>query len=107
MIHLYTQSCVQTLIFAQKAEMKRHGGALKHHGDTSSRLYNKTYYYTGLSLYTPLTITYIIYIINGHVSWLQIRLFSYRSDVNNFIINTVSLITQSISMDPKDSVIMR
>ena len=56
---------------------------------------------------TPLTITYIIYIINGHVSWLQIRLFSYRSDVNNFIINTVSLITQSISMDPKDSVIMR
>ena len=56
---------------------------------------------------TPLTITYIIYIINGHVSWLQIRLFSYRSDVNNFIINTVSLITQCISMDPKDSVIMR
>ena len=50
---------------------------------------------------------YIIYIINGHVSWLQIRLFSYRSDVNNFIINTVSLITQSISMDPKDSVIMK
>ena len=83
-------------------------GALKYYEDFSSRLYNKTYYYTGLPLYN--TSHYNIYNIYYKRSCLlapnQVIFLSF-SDVNNFIINTVSLITQSISMDPKDSVIMR